>query len=75
MPACSLLPPWSWHRTKEQITGGDGRFVLEYVPTGSITLEGHPEDGSGYALISADQQIAGNGTIDLGDVEIKRRPK
>lgn len=55
---------------KRNVSGSDGRFVIEGVPGGAIRLVGWPQDyeNSGYAGVMIGKQITGTGTIDVGDV-------
>lgn len=59
-------------------SGTDGRFRLDNAPTGPVTLRGFPRDfrDSEYSGLSIARDIAGSGTVDVGDLPvIKRRVK
>ena len=63
---------------RPNISGDDGRFTIEDAPRGAVTLNGIPKnfDDENYGWFTVVREVAGSGTVDLGDVPVlKKRSK
>ncbi len=57
------------------VSDADGRFTIKDVPPGQVQIRGFPRDwnDSPYAYAVLVKQLAGAGTIDIGDLAIAKK--
>ena len=56
----------------DSISDAAGRFTLKNAPIGTVEISGFPRDptSSDYDFVSTVRQVAGSGTIDIGDISV-----